>query len=77
MVKSVSLIIPFKSDHSEKEKLFTLLRGISNWETAPNEILIINTDQKQLSFPNDIELFAEQNNINFCIFLAIFDCIIN
>ena len=68
MVKSVSLIIPFKSDHSEKEKLFTLLRGISNWEAAPNEILIINTDQKQLSFPNDIELFAEQNNINFCIF---------
>tara|TARA_B100002019_G_C21258379_1_gene595245 strand:- start:1368 stop:2351 length:984 start_codon:yes stop_codon:yes gene_type:complete len=68
MIKSVSLIIPFKSDHSEKEKLFTLLRGISNWEAAPNEILIINTDQKQLSFPNDIELFAEQNNINFCIF---------
>ena len=63
MVKSVSLIIPFKSDHSEKEKLFTLLRGISNWEAAPNEILIINTDQKQLSFPSDIELFAEQNNI--------------
>ena len=68
MVKSVSLIIPFKSDHSEKEKLFTLLRGISNWKTAPNEIIIINTDQKQLSFPNDIELFAEQHNINFCIF---------
>ena len=68
MVKSVSLIIPFKSDHSEKEKHFTLLRGISNWKTAPNEIIIINTDQKQLSFPSDIELFVEQHNINFCIF---------
>ena len=40
MVKSVSLIIPFKSDHSEKEKLFTLLRGIPNWKVAPNEIII-------------------------------------
>jgi hypothetical protein len=68
MVKSVSLIIPFKSDHSEKEKLFTLLRGISNWKTVPNEVLIINTDQKQLSFPSDIELYAKQHNINFCIF---------
>ena len=68
MVKSVSLIIPFKSDKSEKEKLFTLLRGISNWKAVPNEIIIINTDQKQLSFPSDIELFAEQHNINLCIF---------
>ena len=68
MVKPVSLIIPFKSDKSEKEKLFTLLRGISNWKAVPNEIIIINTDQKQLSFPSDIELFAEQHNINFCIF---------
>ena len=68
MVKPVSLIIPFKSDKSEKEKLFTLLRGISNWKAVPNEIIIINTDQKQLSFPSDIELFAEQHNINLCIF---------
>ena len=36
MIKSVSLIIPFKSDKSEKEKLFTLLRGISNWKSEPN-----------------------------------------
>ena len=68
MVKSVTLVIPFKSDKSEKEKLFNLLRGISNWREAPNEIIIINTDQKQLSFPSDIELFVEQHNINFCIF---------
>tara|TARA_B100000900_G_scaffold389385_1_gene382234 strand:- start:928 stop:1911 length:984 start_codon:yes stop_codon:yes gene_type:complete len=68
MVKSVSLVIPFKSDKSEKEKLFTLLRGISNWKAVPNEIIIINTDQKQLSVPSDIESFAEQHNINFCIF---------
>jgi len=68
MVKPVSLIIPFKSDKSEKEQLFTLLRGISNWKAVPNEIIIINTDQKQLSFPRDIELFAEQQSINFCIF---------
>ena len=68
MIKSVSLIIPFKSDKSEKEKLFTLLRGISNWKAVPNEIIIINTDQEELSFPSDIELFAEQGNINFCIF---------
>ena len=68
MIKSVSLIIPFKSDKSEKEKLFTLLRGISNWEAVPNEIIIINTDEKKLSFPSDIELFTEQGNINFCIF---------
>ena len=67
MVKPVSLIIPFKSDKSEKEKLFNLLRGISNWKALPNEIIIINTDQKQLSFPGDIELFTEQHNINFCI----------
>ena len=68
MVKPVSLIIPFKSDKSEKDKLFTLLRGISNWKATPNEIIIINTDQKQLSFPRDIELFTEEHNINFCIF---------
>ena len=68
MIKSVSLIIPFKSDKSEKEKLFTLLRGISNWKAVPNEIIIINTDQEKLSFPSDIELFTEQGNINFCIF---------
>jgi len=68
MTESVSLIIPFKSDKSEKEKLFTLLRGISNWEAVPNEIIIINTDEKKLSFPSDIELFTEQGNINFCIF---------
>jgi hypothetical protein len=68
MVKSVSLVIPFKSDKSESEKLFTLLRGISNWKAVPNEIIIINTDQKKLSFPKDVELFAEQHNINFCIF---------
>ena len=68
MIKQVSLIIPFKSDKSEKEQLFTLLRGISNWKAVPNEIIIINTDLKQLSFPRDIELFAEQNSINFCIF---------
>ena len=68
MVKPVSLIIPFKSDKSEKEKLFNLLRGISNWKAFPNEIIIINTDQEQLSFPRDIELFIEQHNINFCIF---------
>jgi hypothetical protein len=67
MVKPVSLIIPFKSDKSEQEKLFNLLRGISNWKALPNEIIIINTDQKQLSFPRDIELFTEQHNINFCI----------
>ena len=68
MTESVSLIIPFKSDKSEKEKLFALLRGISNWEAVPNEIIVINTDEKKLSFPSDIELFAEQDNINFCIF---------
>lgn len=68
MVKSVSLVIPFKSDKSEEEKLFTILRGISNWKAVPNEIIIINTDQKKLSLPKDIELFAEQHNINFCIF---------
>ena len=68
MIKSVSLIIPFKSDKSEKEKLFTLLRGISNWKAVPNEIIIINTDQEKLSFPSDIELFTEQGHINFCIF---------
>jgi len=68
MLKPVSLIIPFKSDKSEKEKLFTLLRGIPNWKEVSNEIIIINTDQKQLSFPSDIELFIKQHNINFCIF---------
>ena len=68
MIKQVSLIIPFKSDKSEKEQLFTLLRGISNWKAVPNEIIIINTDRRQLSFPRDIELLAEQNSINFCIF---------
>ena len=68
MVKSVSLIIPFKSDHSEKEKLFTLLRGIPNWKVAPNEIIIINTDRKQISFPSDIELLVKQHNFNLCIF---------
>ena len=68
MIKSVSLIIPFKSDKSEKEKLFTLLRGISNWKAVPNEIIIINTDKNKLSFPSDIQLFFEQDDINFCIF---------
>ena len=68
MDRSVSLIIPFKSDKSEKEKLFTLLRGIPNWKVVPNEIIIINTDHKQLSFPSDIELFVKQHNFNLCIF---------
>lgn len=68
MVRSVSLIIPFKSDVLEKDKLFNLLRGISNWKAAPNEIIIINTDKEELSFPSDIELFAEQSDINFFIF---------
>ena len=68
MVRSVSLIIPFKSDKSEMEKLFTLLRGIPNWKEAPNEIIIINTDQKQLSVPSDIELLVQQHNLNLCIF---------
>lgn len=68
MVKSVSLIIPFKSDVLEKDKLFNLLRGISNWKAAPNEIIIINTDKEELSFPSDIELFVEQSDTNFFIF---------
>ena len=68
MVRSVSLIIPFKSDKSEKEKLLTLLRAIPNWKEAPNEIIVINTDQKRLSFPSDIELFVKQRNVNLCIF---------
>lgn len=68
MVRSVSLIIPFKSDVLEKDKLFNLLRGISNWKAAPNEIIIINTDKEELSFPSDIELFAEQSDTNFFIF---------
>jgi hypothetical protein len=67
MIRSVSLIIPFKSDKSEMEKLLTLLRGIPNWKEAPNEIIIINTDQKQLSVPSDIELFVQQHNVNLCI----------
>ena len=50
MIKSVSLIIPFKSDKSEKEKLFTLLRGISNWKAVPNEIIIIKKSK-----PKNIE----------------------
>lgn len=64
MVKAVSLIIPFKS---EKNKLIILLGEIPNWKVAPNEIIIINTDQKQLSFPSDIEFFAKQHNINIRI----------
>ena len=65
MVNTVSLIIPFKSDKSDKEKLFTLLKGISSWKTVPNEIIIINTDKNQLSLPNYIELLIKKLNINF------------
>ena len=68
MVNTVSLIIPFKSDKSDKEKLFTLLKGISNWKTVPNEIIIINTDKNQLSLPNYIELLIKKLNINFSIY---------
>ena len=50
MVRSVSLIIPFKSDKSEKEKLLTLIRAIPNWKEAPNEIIVINTDQNSYLF---------------------------
>ena len=50
MIKSVSLIIPFKSDKSEKEKLFTLLRGISNWKAVPNEIIIIKKSKPKNIF---------------------------
>lgn len=62
--KAISLIIPSKDS---KKKLLELLRSISNWETIPNEIIIVDSSSKKLELPEDIKLFCKNSNIRLVV----------
>jgi len=60
MVIEVSLIIP---SQNADIKLHELLRGIPNWEKVPNEIIIVDSSEKESIIPKDIELSIKKLNI--------------
>ena len=60
----VSLIIP---SHNADIKLHELLRGIPNWERVPNEIIIVDSSEKESIIPKDIELSIKKLNVDLLI----------
>jgi glycosyltransferase involved in cell wall biosynthesis len=64
MIRDVSLIIP--SQNAEK-KLFKLLKSIPDWDTIPNEIIIVDSSDDKLIIPNCFNIFVKNDNINLSI----------
>tara|TARA_B100000575_G_C23140262_1_gene663367 strand:+ start:4389 stop:5360 length:972 start_codon:yes stop_codon:yes gene_type:complete len=61
MVIEVSLIIP---SQNADIKLHELLRGIPNWESVPNEIIIVDSSEEESIIPKDIELPLKKLNVD-------------
>ena len=64
MVIEVSLIIP---SQNADIKLHELLRGIPNWERVPNEIIIVDSSEKESIIPKDIELSINKLGIDLLV----------
>jgi len=64
MVKEISLIIP---SQNAEEKLLNLLRCIPNWEIFPNEIIIIDSSEKNFLIPEDFKSFAKKLDIKILV----------
>ena len=64
MVIEVSLIIPSQNADT---KLHELLSGIPNWERIPNEIIIVDSSEKESIIPKDIELSIKKLNVDLLI----------
>lgn len=64
MIRDVSLIIP--SQNAEKN-LFKLLYCIPDWETIPNEIIIVDSSDDKLIIPDYFNIFVKNNNIKLSI----------
>ena len=64
MIHSISLIIPHYND---KEKLLELLQNIPFWSAIPNEIIIVDSSTKELSIPDNLNLFFAKSEIKFLL----------
>ena len=64
MVIEVSLIIPSQNADT---KLHELLRGIPDWERIPNEIIIVDSSEKESIIPKDIELSIKKLGIDLLV----------
>ena len=64
MVIEVSLIIPSQNADT---KLHELLSGIPNWERIPNEIIIVDSSEKESIIPKDIELSIKKLGIDLLV----------
>ena len=64
MVIEVSLIIPSQNADT---KLHELLRGIPDWERIPNEIIIVDSSEKESIIPKDIELSINKLGIDLLV----------
>ena len=64
MVIEVSLIIPSQNADT---KLHELLSGIPNWERIPNEIIIVDSSEKESIIPKDIELSINKLGIDLLV----------
>ncbi len=64
MVEQISLIIP---SQNAEDKLLQILSGIPNWKIIPNEIIIIDSSQKELVIPESFVLYAKKNNIRLLV----------
>jgi len=65
MLKDITLIIP---SHNAEQDLHILLGRIPFWEIIPNEIIIIDSSDNQLTIPDDFKLFTRKYNIQLFIF---------
>ena len=64
MAIEVSLIIPSQNADT---KLHELLRGIPDWERIPNEIIIVDSSEKESIIPKDIELSIKKLGIDLLV----------
>ena len=64
MAIEVSLIIPSQNADT---KLHELLSGIPNWERIPNEIIIVDSSEKESIIPKDIELSIKKLGIDLLV----------
>lgn len=65
MVKDITLIIP---SHNAEPNIHILLGRIPFWEVIPNEIIIIDSSDNELTIPDDFKFFTRKYNIQLCIF---------
>jgi len=64
MIRDVSLIIPSKN---AKKNLFKLLKCIPDWDTIPNEIIIVDSSYDKIIIPKFFNIFVKSNNIRLSI----------